>query len=170
MEKTVILQRLQPSEFKVFYPYGQNGTHQEYTWMGTKGKIVNERPVPMDVFMWLKEYTRTFELGALVIKETEDEDVKYVKENITDIEQAEKSALTRDEIVEMLEKGNHNALKSALNKLVADKSEDLQKEIKRQVVQVSGEVGIDSVKKREILCDWAGFDYENSGDVLFDVK
>jgi len=167
MFNKVILQRKQPTPFTVYYPYGVNGITQEITWMGTQGKIINERPVSMDVFLWLKEQTRTFQLGALVIKETEDEDIIYEKENIIDIEEAEKSALTKEEILAVLEKGNHNALKTNLKALTEGKSEELVKEIRRQVVLVATEIGIDSSSKRKVLSDWAGIDFENS-DTIFD--
>ena len=150
-DKKIILQRKQPTPFTVYYPYGMNGITQEITWMGTQGKIINERPVSMDIFLWLKEKTRTFQLGALVIKETEDEDILYEKENIINIEEAEKSALTKEEILALLEKGNHNALKTNLKTLTEGKSEELVKEIRRQVVLVATEIGIDSSSKRKVL-------------------
>jgi hypothetical protein len=166
-DKQVILQRKQSTPFTVYYPYGMNGMHQEIVWMGTTGKHINERPVSMEVFLWLKEKTTTFQSGALVIKPTEDEDINYEKENIEDIEQAEQSALTKEEIQKILETGNQNVLKKALTEMTKDKNENLAREIKRQVMLVASEIGIDSSAKRKVICDWVGLDFENS-DLLFD--
>jgi hypothetical protein len=167
MENQVILQRKQPTPFKVYYPETSNGRPIEYTWIGTTSKNINERPVPWEVFMWLKSYTRTFELGMLQIKETEDEIIVSEKENIADIENAEKSALTKDQVKDILEKGNHNTLKSALKSLTDDKSDILKKEIIKQVTAIATDIGIDSSAKRKIFCEWAGIDFENS-DIIFD--
>lgn len=166
-DKQVVLQRKQPTPFTIFYPYGVNGMHQEMTWIGTTGKNINERPVPYEVFLWLKDHTMTFQLGALVIKPTEDEDIKYDKENIENIDEVEKSIMTQEEIKKILETGNQNVLKKALNELTEDKDEELVREIRRQVTTVAYEIGIDSSAKRKVICEWANIDFENS-DVLFD--
>jgi hypothetical protein len=166
-EKQVILQRKQPTPYTVYYPYGINGRHQEIKWMGTQGKIINERPVPMEVFIWLQESTSALKTGALVVKPTEDEEINYVKANIENVEQAEKAALTKEQVQVILETGNQNVLKKALANLTKDLDETLTKEVKRQVQIIACELGIDSSVKRKVLADWLGIDPENA-DLLFD--
>jgi len=169
MENQIVLQRKQPREFIVNYPYGERG-NKEYKFMGTKGNKVYERPVPMEVFEWLSQYTTTFQNGDLIIKPTEledNEDVKYTREGIDDIEDIETSIFTRDEIVDILEKGNHNSLKKNLKALTDGKSEAIVKNIQKQVTDVASEIGIDSSAKRKIICEWANLDFEIS-EVIFD--
>ena len=165
-QKQVILQRKQPIPFIVNYPYG-SANNKEYQFMGTTGKRISERPVPMEVFEWLKQYTTTFSSGELIIKPTDDEEIKYIAETIDNIEQAEKSAFTKEEITEVLTKGNHLSLKKALGEMTKDKTDDLKKNIHRQVITVAEELGIDSSAKRKVICEWAGLD-EELADVLFE--
>lgn len=167
--KEVILIRKQNSEFIVNYPNASGNIPRTYVWMGTKGKVLNEKKVPFEVFDWLQNSTTTFQDGCLIIKETSDELINSIKENIADIEDVEESILTADEIITMLETGNHLVLKKALNTLTEGKSENLVRSIVREVVQVAQDTGIDSSKKREIVCEWAGIDYKNN-DLLFDKK
>ena len=164
-DKNVVLIRKQSTPFTVNFP--SDGGVKSYVWMGTQGRVLNERPVPYEVFEWLQNYTSTFTEGCLIIKETDDEDVKMVKENIPEIEKVEESILTKQEIEELLNNGNHLTLKKKLNELVKDKSEAIVENIKRNVIGVATEIGIDSNAKREVLCTWAGLEYENS-DLIFD--
>lgn len=166
-DKKIILQRKQASDFTVNYPYGDNGRIVEYKFMGTKGNRITERPVPLEVFEWLNQSTCTFTTGQLIIKPTDDEDVNYTKEAIENIEEVEKSIFTKEEIVKMLGEGNHNSLKKALKGLTEGKTEDLVKIIQKQVTEVATEVGIDSSAKRKAICEWAGLDFEDLGDILF---
>ena len=168
--KMIILQNKRPSEFIVNYPYGDRG-NKEYRFMGTKGTKIYERAVPLEVVEWLSQNTVTFELGYLIIKTDEnnsDEDVNYIRDNIVDLEIIEESVLLREDIVKMLKEGNQNALKKKLKDLIADKSEELVKSIKDQIIKVATEVGIDSAAKRKVVCEFAGLDYEVVGDVLFE--
>lgn len=166
MEKEVILQRKQPTEFVINYPYGERG-NKEIKIMGTRGERISEKAVPLEIFEWLQQYTRTFEMGELLIKETDDEEINYIKENIEDVEKVEESAFTVAEIKAILETGNHLTLKKKLKELIEDKNETLTKSIKRQFVTIAGEVGVDSSAKRKIISEWADIDFEIS-DVIFD--
>lgn len=168
MKEQVILQRRQPTDFIINYPYGENG-NKEYKFLGTKGNRITERPIPMDVFEWLTQYTTTISGGELVIKETEikDEDIMYTRDSIENIEAIEKSALTIEEVKTILETGNHNVLKKALKELVDGKPDNIIRAIKKQVVTIAGEIGIDSSAKRKVVCEWADIDFEIS-DVIFD--
>lgn len=166
-DKQIILINKRPHDFTVNYPYGERGI-KEYKFMGAKGARVYERPVPIEVVDWLMANSNTFELGYLIIKPSEeDEDVKYMRENIENIELIESSVLLKDDIVAMLEKGNQNVLKKALNELIKDKPEELIKNIKDQITKVASEVGVDSSAKRKVLCVFLDKDFEMVGDVLF---
>lgn len=166
-EKLVILQRKQSTDFTINFPYGDRG-NKEYAFMGSKGARISERGVPMDVFEWIKQETNTFQMGCLVIKPTEDEDVNYARESIEDIEEAESSALLKQDVVTILTTGNQNVLKKALKTLTENKSEELVKSIHRQVIAIAGELSIDSVAKRKVICEWAGIDFDMAGDILFE--
>jgi hypothetical protein len=166
-EKEVTLQRKQSTPFIVNYPYGEGNKTKQYTWSGTLGKAINERPVPYEVFEWLKNYTSTFVDGSLIIKETSDEEVKYVKESIPDIDKIEDSIMTREEVVKMFETGNHLVLKKTLKELVKDKPESFVSRITKYICGIASEIGIDSSAKRKVLCEFAGIDFEKS-ELIFD--
>lgn len=169
-DKNVILQNKRPTDFVVNYPYGERG-NKEYKFMGSKGSRIYERAVPMEVVEWLSQNTKTFELGYLIIKPNEeDEDIKYLRENIDDIEVIEESVLLKEEVEKMLKTGNHNSLKKSLNELIKDKPEHLVKNIKDQIVKLATEIGIDSSAKRKVVCEFADLDYEMVGDVLFETQ
>lgn len=169
-DKNVILQNKRPTDFVVNYPYGERG-NKEYKFMGSKGSRIYERAVPMEVVEWLSQNTKTFELGYLIIKSNEeDEDVKYLRENIDDVEKVEESALLKEDVEKMIKTGNHNSLKTSLNELIKDKPEHLVKNIKDQVIKLSTEIGIDSSAKRKVVCEFADLDYEMVGDVLFETQ
>lgn len=166
-DKQVILQRKQSTQFIVNYPYGQDGKIKEYIWGGTVGKSINERPVPYEVFEWLKNSTTTFQDGSLVIKATDDEDIVYAKESIENIEEVEKAVMTKEEVITMLEKGNHLTLKKSLKELVEGKPESFVSHIVRYVCGIASDIGVDSSAKRKILSEWAGIDFEKS-ELIFD--
>jgi len=166
-EKLVILQRKQATQFTVNYPFGQDGKAKEYIFSGTLGKIINERPVPYEVFEWLKNSTSTFSDGYLIIKETEDEDVNYAKDAIENIADVEKSVMTKEEVLEILSKGNHLALKKALTEITKGQSDSFIAHAIRNVCGIASEVGVDSSAKRKVLSEWAGIDFEKS-ELIFD--
>lgn len=168
MAEKVVLIRKQNTPFGVNYPYGENGRIQSYNWLGTIGNKLNKVPVPMEVFEWLKNNTRTFEDGCLIIdKENIDEDVQYSLENIENIEKVEQGVLTKSEIETLLSDTKTQSLKKKLDELVKDCDERLTLTIKRSISNVAQEVGIDSGAKRKVVAEWLGVPYENS-DVLFD--
>lgn len=169
MENQVILQRRQPRDFVVNYPYGEHG-NKEFKFMGSKGEKIYERPIPMEVFEWLSQNTTTLKNGDLIIKPSQldgNEDLAYERENIENIDEIESAIFTRKEIIEKMETGNHNTFKKALKEISDGKSENTLKIIKKQFIDVASEVGIDSSAKRKILCDWVGLDFEIS-EAVFD--
>lgn len=168
MGKEIILQRKQPMDYEVNYP--QDGRLKNYSWIGTRGNKITERPVPEEVFEWLVQNTNAIKNGSLVVKPgqiEEDEDLKYTLENISDIDKVEGSIFTVNEIKEILEKGNHLTLKKKLNEITKDKPEELIKNIKRQFTTIASDLGVDSSAKRKVLCEWSGLDSEIS-DTMFD--
>ncbi|APR02569.1 TPA: hypothetical protein ACXDAY_002072 [Clostridium botulinum] len=164
-DKKVVLIRKQSTPFTVNYPH--DGIFTTYTWAGTQGQILNDRPVPFEVFEWLQNSTTTFSEGCLLIKETEDEDVTMIKENIINIDKVEESVMSKSEIMDMINSGNHLALKKKLNDLIKDMSDNIKENTKRYIIGVASEEGVDSSAKRKILCEWADIDYENN-DLFFD--
>ena len=169
-DKMVVLQNKRSNDFIVNYPYGERG-NKEYKFMGTKGSKIYEKAVPLEVVEWLSQNTRTFDLGYLLIKPVEEDlDIQYLRENIEDVENVEKSVLLKEDIVKMLKEGNQIVLKKKLNALIKRKSEDLIRSIKDQIVKTATEVGVDSSAKRKVICEFAGLDYEMVGDVLFEVQ
>lgn len=169
-DKNVVLQNKRPTDFVVNYPYGERG-NKEYKFMGSKGSRIYERAVPMEVVEWLSQNTKTFELGYLIIKPNEeDEDIKYLRENIEDVEIIEESVLLKEDVEKMIKTGNHNSLKKSLNELIKDKPDHLVKNIKDQIVKLSTEIGVDSSAKRKVICEFAGLDCEMVGDVLFETQ
>lgn len=165
----VILQRKQSIDYTIVYPHGENGRPVIYTIAGTKGKKISERQVPYEVFDWLVNETTAISKGDLLVKKIEDldEDVEATLENINNLDKVEESIFTQEEIREILETGNHNVLKKKLKEITEGKNEELIRVIKKQIQTVATEIGVDSGKKREVLCDWLGLDYEIS-DVIFD--
>ena len=169
-DKNVVLQNKRPTDFVVNYPYGERG-NKEYKFMGSKGSRIYERAVPMEVVEWLSQNTKTFELGYLIIKPNEeDEDIKYLRENIEDVEIIEESVLLKEDVEKLIKTGNHNSLKKSLNELIKDKPEHLVKNIKDQIIKLSTEIGVDSSAKRKVICEFADLDYEMVGDVLFETQ
>lgn len=165
-EKSVKLIRKQATPFKVNFP--MDGRFRSYVWNGTKGKILNSKEVPFEVYEWLAQYTTTFNEGCLII-DTEDQEANEIKESIENIDLVEKAILTQKEIEEILTTGNHLVLKGKLNELVKDLPEELARTQKRYVATVAREIGVDSSAKRKILAEWAGINVENS-DLVFDKE
>lgn len=164
-EKQVVLIRKQSTPFKVNYPI--DGRIKPYVWNGTKGNILNKKAVPFEVYEWLAQYTTTFQEGCLIIEDAGDEEIKEVKENIENADLAEKAVLTEGEVKKILNNGNHLVLKSKLDNLIKDLPEEIVNNLKRYIVSIAREVGIDSSAKRKVLCNWANLNQENS-DLLFD--
>lgn len=164
-EKEVTLIRKQDSPFSVNYPV--DGRIKKYVWNGTKGKRLDKKPIPIEVYNWLANYTTTFSEGELIIDKTKDEEVNDIKETIENVDNIEDTILTRDEIEEILTKGNHLALKGKLEELIKNQPKKVIESQKRYVIGVASDIGIDSSAKRQVICEWAGLDYENS-DLIFD--
>ncbi len=159
---TLIRKKVTP--FKVNYPYqiGSSPITPTYRFAGTKGNVLNKLKVPYAVYEWLRDYTTTFTDGELFVEETEDtkEYVQDVTENIV----LEKAMPTENEIKAMISKGNQQVFKKSLNELTKDLDEEQTKEIKRYVYRECINIGIDSNSKIKVLCDWAGYVYEDVKD------
>ena len=160
----ITLIRKKATPFKVNYPYqiGSSPITPTYRFAGTKGNVLNKLKVPYAVYEWLRDYTTTFTDGELFVEETEDtkEYVQDVAENIV----LEKAMPTENEIKAMISKGNQQVFKKSLNELTKDLDEEQTKEIKRYVYRECINIGIDSNSKIKVLCDWAGYVYEDVKD------
>lgn len=170
MENTVTLIRKQYTDFVINYPYGENGRTVSYVFQGTKGNKNTERPIPKEVFNWLVQETTTIRDGHLIVKEEEiqnDEDVAYAIETIENADKMSESILSFNEVKDILSKGNHLVLKKELNKLTDNKSEYLAINIRKNFIQLAQEIGVDSIAKRKIICEWADLD-EDMLDVIFE--
>lgn len=165
-EKYVTLIRKQATPYVVNYPMN-DGRIRKYEWLGTRGKILDKKQVPREVYEWLLTYTYALKNGSLIVDNSNDEEIIEIKNSIDNIEEIEKSILTKEEIKEMLTKGNHLSLKKKLNEITDGKDKSFADSQKRYIVSVASEIGIDSSAKRKVICEWAGLDYENS-DLLFD--
>jgi hypothetical protein len=165
--KKIVLIRKQNTPFTVNYP--ADGGIKKYIWNGTQGSILNEKGVPIEVVDWLRNSTTTFQDGCLIIKDSEDEDVISIKENIPDIKLVEESILTAEEVKVILTTGNHLSLQKKLKELTEGKPDNVIEAVKRQFIGIAQEIGVDSSAKRKILADWAGISYENC-DLIFDKE
>lgn len=169
-DKKIILMRKQNYPFTVNYPFPLNNgaINPKFVWQGTKGNRINELPVPIDVFNWLKDETTTFTEGMLVVKEMveEDEELKELVDQVPESKEIEKSILTMDEIKTMLSEGNQNSLKGKLNKLVENLDEIQTKSVKDYIYRSTIEIGVDSSAKRKVICDWYGVEYEKVKDLF----
>lgn len=173
MKREITLIRKQSESFSVNYPYQlPNGGITRFDWSGTKGNILCERNVPIEVYQWLKESTTTFLEGELIVKEIGEneevsEEVEYLVNDMTvEQEDIKKSILTREEIKEMLTKGNHLTLKKSLNGLLDNLTEEQIRNVKGYVYRTAIDIGVDSNAKRKVLCDWYGSNFEDVGSVF----
>jgi hypothetical protein len=174
--KTVTLIRKQATPFTVTYPsqLPDGRVNATFSWLGTKGKTVSKKPVPVEVFRWLNDQTTTIKDGHLILEEiieTEDPELNEIKETTEETEKKLNGAIkTEEELKEILSKGNHLSFQKALNDLVKDLDEATQiEEVKRYVYRTYMETGIESSAKIKILCDWFGSNYEDCKD-LFDAE
>jgi hypothetical protein len=82
--KTVTLIRKQATPFTVTYPsqLPDGRVNATFSWLGTKGKTVSKKPVPVEVFRWLNDQTTTIKDGHLILEEiieTEDPELNEIK-------------------------------------------------------------------------------------------
>lgn len=148
MSKMINIGRLRPYPYKV--NFDGNGLRQQYVWSGSKGKVVDVKPVPEEVVNYLMISTNCFKNGSLKIME--DEDSKAVVDNIDDKEEYEVNTHTRQDIEKILT-GNINKMKSELKKITNDQEKSF-------VCDVAKEINLDSASKRQFLSEWIGIEEE----------
>lgn len=161
---TVTLIRKKPSPFVVNYPYqvGNSPIPPTYRFAGTKGNVLNKLEIPFAVYEWLRDYTSTFTDGELFVEGKEN-----IKEYVQDIDKSlklEKAMPTENEIKAMISKGNHLSFKKSLEDSVKDLNDEQAEEIKKYIYRECINIGIDSNAKIKVLCDWAGYVYEDVKD------
>lgn len=140
MEK-VMLGRYRNTEYIV------NFDNKKYLWMGSKGKKIDQKEVPMDLYNYLQMSTTCFAKGELVIIPRNDEEKELVEE-IVEKEEYLANTHTREEVIKLLE-GNTNKMKAELEKIT-------RKEEKQFVINVAKEINLDSAAKRKFLVEWLG--------------
>jgi hypothetical protein len=156
-DKTVTLIRKQGSPFTVTYPsqLPDGRINATYSWLGTKGKTISKKPIPVEVFRWLNEQTTTISDGHLILEdipETDDAELIEIKEITEETEkQLDKAIKTEEELKEILTTGNHMVFQKALNELIKDLDESQIEEVKRYVYRTYMEIGIESSAKVKIL-------------------
>jgi hypothetical protein len=132
------------------------GGEKQYTWTGTKGKKVDIKEIPQDVFDYLTMNSLCFDNGELVIVE-DSEESKQAKEHIGDKESYTKNTHTKEEVEKILT-GNFPKMKKALNDITVDSE-------KQFVLSVAQEMSNDLAKgKIDFLAEWMNVD----ADILFD--
>jgi hypothetical protein len=174
--KNITLIRKQSSPFTVTYPsqLPDGRINATFSWLGTKGKTISKKEVPVEVFRWLNEQTTTIRDGHLLLEnipETDDAELNEIKEITEEVEiKLNKAVKTEEQLKEILSTGNHLVFQKALNDLTKGLDEDSQiDEIKRYVYRTYMDMGIESSAKVKILCDWFGSNYEDCKD-LFDKE
>lgn len=175
--KKVTLIRKQATKFDVFYPFQlpDGRPNAKYTWLGTKGKSISKKEVPVEVYRWLQENTSTIRDGHLILDEidenVEDDELMEIRETSEETIAIMNNAIkTEDELKDILNTGNHLTFKKSLNELIENiEDEEQKKEIKTYVYKTYMEMGIESTGKIKVLCDWYGSNYEDCKD-LFDIE
>lgn len=160
----ITLIRKKATPFKVNYPYqiGSSPITPTYRFAGTKGNVLNKLKVPYAVYEWLRDYTTTFTDGELFVEETED--TKEYVQDVTELSKLENAMPTENEIKAMISKGNQQVFKKSLNDLIKNLDEEQANEIKKYIYRECVNIGIDSNSKIKVLCDWAGYVYEDVKD------
>jgi hypothetical protein len=132
------------------------GGEKQYTWTGAKGKKVDIKEIPQDVFDYLTMNSVCFDNGELVIVE-DNEESKQAKEHISDQDSYTRNIHTKKEIEDILT-GNFPKMKKTLNEISVDSE-------KQFVLSVAQEMSADLAKgKIDFLAEWMNL----SADVLFD--
>ncbi|HCL4447330.1 TPA: hypothetical protein N2D16_002936 [Clostridium botulinum] len=140
-------------------PYGvyyeDNGIKKPYKWSGSKGNILDIKPVPESVVNWIMQNAKTFDDAELVIIE-DTEEAQEIAENIENIEDIKENLYTRQEVEDILT-GNFMKMKSDLEKVTLKTEKDF-------ICRVAQEIGIDSMGKQKFLAEWA----DKKREVLFE--
>jgi hypothetical protein len=108
-----------------------NGGTQRYHWAGSKGKKIDQKPVPKEVVDWLTMNSICFKKGELVIVE-DNEETKEIKENIDEPEVYKKNTQSREDIEKLL-KGNFPKMKKALKEITVDSQKKFVVEVARDM-------------------------------------
>lgn len=171
MEK-VILMRKKPTNYKIVCPFKVEGCGSIIDFVGAKSGKVFEKEIPYEIYEWLRDETNAIKNGELIIKEKpeDDEYTSNVYDGVEMQSDIKNSILTKEEVEELISKGNHLQLKGKLNKLIEGIEDETKiTSIKEYIYKTAVEIGMDSTSKIKVLCDWYGSDYENCG-YIFDKE
>ena len=142
MDKTYKVTRKRAGNFKVNCP--SNG--KIYSYLGSKKKFRDIKDIDKETYLWLVNSTSTFSDGELVLEEEEDKKELDSQLYDEDKEKIKNHTHSREEI-EVILKGNTNAMKALLGKieLIEEKS---------FVMTVAEDIKLDSVAKNNFLNEW----------------
>jgi len=124
----------------------ESGMTRQYEWAGMRGEKVDIKPVPEGLVNFLEMNSFCFKQGELKIIE-DTKIAKEIVENLTDKEEYEKNALTRKEMLDLLN-GNYKKLESEVKKM--------NKETVNCLIDLAKEEKIDSSAKQKILAEAIG--------------
>lgn len=142
-EKNIILERHKSNSYTVIHPE----TKRKYTWAGCKGSRVGSRAIPEEVYNYLADFTTCFSKGELIISPKNSE-VEELKNELTDIEEYENNAMSKDDVIALL-KGNMKKMEAELNKVTSATT-------KKFVMEVAKEIKLENSSKQKFLKEWTG--------------
>ncbi|BDR74186.1 hypothetical protein K144316041_p20250 (plasmid) [Clostridium tetani] len=126
----------------------EGGMMKQYEWAGMKGEKVDVKSVPEELVNFLEMNSFCFRQGELKIIE-DTKIAKEIVENLSDKEEYKKNALTRDEMLELLN-GNYKKLESEVK--------SMNKETVNCLIDLAKEIKMDSSAKQRILSEAIGMD------------
>jgi len=124
----------------------EGGMTRQYTWAGMRGEKIDIKSIPEELVNYLEMNSFCFKQGELKIIE-DTEMAKEIVDNLTDKEEYETNALTRDEMLKLL-KGGYKKLESEVKKM--------NKETVNCLIDLAKETKVDSSSKQKILAEAIG--------------
>lgn len=143
MEEQVILERHRPT------PYTVNCENKKYEWLGAKNGVPSTKRIPREVYDFIAMGTSALSSGKLILSNKMKEDqVEELKEEIINIEEYDKNALTKEDVEKML-KGNLNTVKKALKEVT-------EYSTKQFIYQVAKDMQLDNSNKQKMIKELLG--------------
>lgn len=128
--------------------YTINFEGKAYIVPGMKGSIVGRKEIPYSVYEYLSMFTTCFKDGDLVIKTKSEEEKEELLENMHNVEDYLKNALTKEEVVKMLGYAQKK-METELNKIENNATKDF-------VLEVAKEIELSSAAKQRFIKEWLG--------------
>lgn len=144
-EKLVKVARLRSTPYTFNWIAG--GDSKSYKWIGSKGKMIDIKELPIEAVNYLIMNSTCFCSGSLKIIEDEPITKKLVENIGEDREVYEANTHTREDL-EKLINGNYKKLESELKKM--------NKQEIQFAVEVAKEMKLDSSTKQKVLAEALG--------------